>query len=288
MVRFGMKLEINTNFAARVAEAVINRLKEAYPQLELNKEFVISSITKEENIFRQTLANGLKEIEKIKKTSSKIDGEKAFYIYETYGFPIELTMDEFELTETEQNNLINEFKLKEKLHREQSKLGADKKFKGGLADQSEEVIKLHTTHHLILKALQTIVSPDIKQKGSNITSERLRMDFNYKEKLSDEQIKQVEELVNEKIADSLDVIRREMPIKEAEELNAEQEFGQKYPDIVSVYFINNNDGSPFSIEFCGGPHVKNTSEIGLNNKKVKILKQENIGSGIRRIKAALI
>jgi alanyl-tRNA synthetase len=288
MVRFGMKLEINNNFAAQVAEAVIERLKDAYPQLQTNKEFIISSLSKEENVFRQTLAKGLKEIDKIKKTAAKIEGEKAFYIYETYGFPIELTMDEFDLTESEQNNLIEEFKAKEKLHREQSKLGADKKFKGGLADQSEEVVKLHTTHHLVLKALQTIVSEDIKQKGSNITSERLRMDFNYKDKLSDEQIKQIEDLVNKKIDEKLEVVRKEMPIKEAEKLNAQQEFGQKYPDFVSVYFINNNDGSSFSIEFCGGPHVSNTSEIGTNNKKFKILKQENIGSGLRRIKAALI
>jgi alanyl-tRNA synthetase len=288
MVRFAKKLGIDANFTHIIAQAVIDRMKSAYPQLEENKATILEALSKEENVFRQTLSKGLKEIEKIKLTETSISGEKAFYIYETYGFPIELTLDEFPMSESEKTSVIKDFKQKETEHREQSKLGADKKFKGGLADQSIEVIKLHTTHHLLLKALQTVVSQDIKQKGSNITSERLRIDFNYKDKLSDQQISEVENMVNEQISKKLNVERQELPITEAEKLNAEKEFGQKYPEIVSVYFIKNSDGSNFSIEFCGGPHVNNTGEIGENGKKFKILKQENIGSGIRRIKAALV
>ena len=288
MVRFGKKLGLENNFTAQIAQAVIDRMKTAYPHLQENKQLILETMDKEESVFRQTLSNGLKEIEKLKANNIKIDGSKAFYIYETYGFPVELTLDEFPFTEAEQKQLMSDFKIKETEHRQASKSGAEGKFKGGLADQSSEVTKLHTAHHLLLRALQLVVSPDIKQRGSNITAERLRLDFNYKDKLTDEQVKQVEDMVNAKISEALPVLRKEMPIAEAEKLNAEKEFGQKYPDIVSVYIINNNDGSQFSAEFCGGPHVANTSEIGENNKRFKIIKQENIGAGLRRIKASLV
>lgn len=288
MVRFGKKLGIEQNFTSQIAETVVSRMKNAYPHLQDNLQTILETISHEETIFRQTLSNGLKEIQKLKASNTKIDGTKAFFIYETYGFPIELTLDEFPLSEDEQKQLMADFKVKENEHRQASKSGADSKFKGGLADQSQFVTRLHSAHHILLRALQLVVSPDIKQKGSNITAERLRLDFNYKEKLTDEHIKQVEELVNTKIMEALPLIRKEMPILEAEKLNAEKEFGQKYPDIVSVYIINNPDGSQYSAEFCGGPHVSNTSEIGEGNKRFKIIKQENIGSGIRRIKASLV
>jgi alanyl-tRNA synthetase len=184
--------------------------------------------------------------------------------------------------------VLKDYKIKEQQHREQSKQGAEQKFKGGLADQSREVIKLHTAHHLLLKALQKFVDAGIKQRGSNITGERLRIDFNYSEKLTPEQLRSVEDFVNSAIDAGLEVVRLDMPRSEAEQLGAEMEFGQKYPDQVSVYKIVDSQGQNISIEFCGGPHVKNTSEIGEDGKRFKISEQENIGSGLRRIKAKLI
>jgi alanyl-tRNA synthetase len=156
-------------------------------------------------------------------------------------------------------------------------------FKGGLANHNEKTVRLHTAHHLLLAGLQQIVDKTIKQRGSNITEERLRIDFLCDHKLTDEEKKKVEDFVNEKIALGLNVIRREMPFVEAEKLGAEMEFGAKYPEVVSVYFIENENGNPISKEFCGGPHVTNTKELG----KFKILKEEAVASGIRRIKAVL-
>jgi alanyl-tRNA synthetase len=168
-------------------------------------------------------------------------------------------------------------------------------FKGGLANHNEKTIRLHTAHHLLLAALQNIVSKDIKQRGSNITEERLRMDFLCDHKLTDEEKKKVEDWVNEKIKLGLNVIRREMPLVEAQKLGAEMEFGAKYPDVVSLYFIEDKDGNPISKEFCGGPHVLNTKELSSvqdpeGNPKggFKILKEEAVAQGIRRIKAILL
>jgi len=288
MIRFGKKLNIENNFTAEVALVVINRMKDIYPQLEQNKAQIIELITAEENNFRKTLSNGLKEIEKYKIRNEKLDGKKAFYFYETYGYPIEMTIEEFALDGNESERVLNEFKVEEEAHKAMSRSGAEQKFKGGLADQSEEVIKLHTTHHLLLNALQSIVSPEIKQRGSNITGERLRIDFNYSTKLTPEQIEAVEKTVNENITAGYKVERIELKREEAEKMGAQMEFGQKYPDIVSVYFIKDNKGEYISKEFCGGPHVENTFDIGKGNKKFKIVSQENIGGGIRRIKAKLI
>lgn len=288
MIRFGKKLNIEKNFTSEVAMVVIERMKDIYPQLEQNRTQIIELITAEENNFRKTLSNGLKEIEKFKIRNERLDGKKAFYFYETYGYPIEMTIEEFALDENESKRVLSEFKKEEEAHKAMSRSGAEQKFKGGLADQSEEVIKLHTTHHLLLNALQSIVSPEIKQRGSNITGERLRIDFNYSSKLTPEQIEAVEKKVNENISAGYKVERIELRREEAEKMGAEMEFGQKYPEIVSVYFIKNDKGEYISKEFCGGPHVENTSIIGKGNKKFKIVSQENIGGGIRRIKAKLV
>ena len=179
-----------------------------------------------------------------------------------------------------------------KKHRELSRAGSEQKFKGGLADTSEKTTRLHTAHHLLLKALQVVLGPSVKQRGSNITQERLRIDFSYSSKMTVEQVAQVEEIVNEKIAEALPVIRSTIPKEEAEKLGAEHEFGAKYPDMVSVYSLGPVGATmddpqfdkAFSIEFCGGPHVSNTSElIGT----FKIQKEEAVAAGIRRIKAVL-
>ena len=288
MVRFGKKLGIEIDFGVELSKIVINTMQSAYPYLSDNKEKIYSQIEEEEKKFRKTLSNGLKEIEKFKKKGSKIDGSVAFFVYETYGFPMELTLEEFNLDAKTTEELINDFKTSAKRHQEDSRQGAMAKFKGGLADQSVEVTKLHTTHHILLKALQKFVNPTIKQRGSNITGERLRIDFNYDSKLTDDQVKTIENFINKIISEDNKVIRLEMPKLEAEKIGAEMEFGQKYPDIVSVYKIIGKDGEVISAEFCGGPHVNSTLEISEGSKIFKIISQENIGSGLRRIKAKLV
>jgi alanyl-tRNA synthetase len=180
-----------------------------------------------------------------------------------------------------------------KKHSELSRAGSEQKFKGGLADTSEKTTRLHTAHHLLLKALQIVLGPEVKQRGSNITQERLRIDFSYGAKMTKEQVAEVEKIVNEKIREELPVIRSTLPRDEAETLGAEHEFGAKYPDMVSVYSVGPKDATQeapkfseaFSIEFCGGPHVQNTRELA---GTFKIQKEEAVASGIRRIKAVLV
>lgn len=288
LVRFGRKLGLDKPFTADVARAVIDAMSYAYPHLSENAAKVIEKISAEERTFNETLIKGLRELGNIKSQLSEgqlISGEQCFYVYETFGFPLELTLDELKISESEAKIITDEFVVSEKKHRELSRAGAEHKFKGGLADASEETKRLHTAHHLLLAAMQKLVDPKIHQKGSNITAERLRMDFNIDRKLTAEEIAKVEDLVNQKISESLAVERIEMPKAEAETIGAQMEFGAKYSDIVSVYFIGGQKDW-FSAEFCGGPHVANTSELG--PRRFKIQKQENVAAGIKRIKASLI
>jgi alanyl-tRNA synthetase len=290
LARFGRKLGIEREFTSEVSDAVISTLSYAYPHLEENRSVILQKIHDEEVAFNQTLAKGLKELSKIQaalEPGAVISGEQAFFVYETYGFPLELTLDELKVTEDQAKVISKEFAEAEKRHRELSRAGAEQKFKGGLADQSRETTKLHTAHHLLLAAMQKVVDPNIRQKGSNITAERLRMDFNLDRKMSPEEVAKVEELVNHYLVESQPVTRVEMAREEAEALGAQMEFGAKYPDIVSVYFIGDQK-SWFSAEFCGGPHVASTGEVGEGAKRFKIQKQENVGAGIKRVKAALI
>lgn len=228
-------------------------------------------IKKEEERFRKTLESGLKEFEK---------GIDPFILATTYGFPIELTQ---ELAQ-EKGVVIdmNDFNTKMAEHQKLSQTASAGMFKGGLANHNEQTIKLHTAHHLLLAALQQVLGKSVKQRGSNITDERLRIDFMFDRKMTDDEKQQVEGIVNEKIKAGLAVVRKEMPLIEAEKLGAEMEFGAKYPEMVSVYSIE-QDGTPFSIEFCGGPHINNTNELGV----FKIQKEEAVAQGIRRIKAIL-
>jgi alanyl-tRNA synthetase len=311
MVRFGLRLGLDVNFTGEIAMAVISRMGDVYPHLHERKEEIIVAINKEETAFRQTLMKGLKEFREnfdnylpkrevndieVSLLGLKVEilGKDLFRFYETYGFPLELAIEEFEqltqyfLNPGERSILEQAFNEAKESHRLQSQKGAEQKFKGGLADQSVETTKLHTAHHLLLAALQKVVDSNIRQRGSNITAERLRIDFNLDRKLTAEEITAVEELVNQQIKKHLPVERREMSKTEAEKLGAQMEFGQKYGDTVSVYFIGNAP-EYFSVEFCGGPHVKNTFELSDNGtKRFKILKEEASGAGIRRIKAALI
>ena len=223
--------------------------------------------------FNKTLELGLKEFER---------GEDPFILATTYGFPIELTL---ELANEKGIKIdIDDFNTKMAEHQKLSQTASAGMFKGGLANHNEKTIRLHTAHHLLLSALQTVLGKEVKQKGSNITEERLRMDFSFDRKMTDEEKKKVEDLVNDNISRGLNVVRREMKREDAESIGAEMEFGAKYPDIVSVYFIEDEKGDPVSKEFCGGPHVSNTKELGT----FKIQKEEASSQGVRRIKAILI
>lgn len=251
-----------------------SNFKDVYNDLypEIGDVRVLGVIEEEKNKFLKTLDAGLKEFEK---------GVDPFLLATTYGFPIELTEELAKEKGIEIDRA--DFDVKMKAHQDLSRSGSEQKFKGGLANTNEATVKLHTAHHLLLAALQEIVSKDIHQKGSNITEERLRMDFSFDRKVTPEELQQVEALVNSWIEAKFPVVRREMPREEAEKLGAEMEFGAKYPDIVSVYTIQNTHDEYVSKEFCGGPHVTNTGDIG----KFKIQKEEASSAGVRRIKAVI-
>ena len=264
------------NFTSEIAKLVIDMYCEDYPELKHNKSFIIQELEKEEGKFKKTLEKGLREFNRLIKRENKITGNDAFVLFSSYGFPLEMTE---ELAGEEGLRIDkNEFEEEFRRHQELSRKGAEKRFKGGLADSSEESKRLHTATHLLNEALRKIVSEDIVQKGSNITPERLRFDFNFDRKLTLEEIKRVEELVNEKIMEAIPIKREEMSLEEAKRKKAQGVFEHKYSDKVSVYSVGD-----FSIEICGGPHVKNTKEIG----KFKITKEESCAAGIRRIKAVL-
>jgi alanyl-tRNA synthetase len=229
-------------------------------------------IAKEEQKFRETLEKGLKEFEK---------GTDPFVLYTTYGFPIELTL---ELAKEKGVTIdLEDFKKKMEDHQKLSQTSSAGMFKGGLANHNEATIKLHTAHHLLLAALQHVLGPEVKQRGSNITEERLRIDFSFDRKMTDEEKKKVEDIVNDAIKKDLKVVKREMSKDEAEKLGAQMEFGAKYGDTVSVYFIEDENGQALSKEFCGGPHVTHTGELGY----FKIQKEEASSQGVRRIKGVL-
>src|SRR3989338_901184 len=260
--------------------------KDQYPHLLAHKETIKKELDAEDVRFRKTLKQGKRELAKMKEIDP-------FVLFTTYGFPFELTQD----IAKERGYTINGIGFQEKMreHQNLSRAGAAQKFAGGLADHSEQTIRYHTAHHLLLATLRKVLGPDVHQRGSNITSERLRIDFSYGAKMMPEQIAEVEKIVNEKITEQLPVIRTEMKREEAEKLGAEHEFGVKYPDMVSVYFVGPLENA-FSIEFCGGPHVSNTRELAMGSPstnaqgkilKFKILKEEAVAAGIRRIKAIL-
>jgi len=275
-IRHGKELGIEKNFAKEIAKSVIGIYSSDYPELKKNESFIFEEIEKEENKFRETLEKGLRKFEEMAK-SKKISGTEAFLLYQSFGFPLEITE---ELAREKKVEFVkkSDFEREFKKHQEISKVGSEKKFKGGLGEVTEETTKLHTATHLLYEALRKIISRDIKQKGSNITPERLRLDFNFGRKLSDEEIKKVENEVNRAISQHLEVKKEEMELDKAIKAGAQAEFREKYPPRVSVYFIGN-----YSREICAGPHVKNTSQLG----KFKIIKEEAVAAGIRRIKAVL-
>lgn len=278
-IRYGDLLGIEQEFCTEIAAVVINTLGDVYPELHQHQEKIVDELAREDNRFRKTLAKGLREFERM----GQIDGKKSFDLFQTYGFPWELT---YELTASRGQILDRaEFEAEFRKHQELSRTAAAGIFKGGLADHTEEVIKLHTATHLLQAALRKILGNHVFQKGSNITKERTRFDFSHPEKLTTEQIQAVEDQVNDWIKRDLLVEREVMPFEEAKKLEAIGLFDEKYQDKVSVYTIlDPKTKEAISREFCGGPHVEHTGQIG----SFKILEEEAVAAGIRRIKAKTI
>lgn len=280
-VRHGRKLEIEGLFTREVAKIAIEQFSPIWKELKNKEKYILDTIEEEEIKFSKTLQKGLAELDRL-VTREEIDGKRAFMLYETYGLPIEVIQEILKEKNRKPVN-IEEFNEAEKSHKDLSRTASTGLFKGGLADTSEQSTKYHTATHLLLAALRKVLGTHIYQKGSNITPERLRLDFPNEEKLTEEQIKEVEDIVNEQIRQKLSITFEEMNKQEALDIVPFAAFEEKYGDILKVYYIGPKD-NPFSVEICNGPHIKNTSELG----EFKITKQESIGSGIKRIKAILI
>ena len=281
-IREGRKLGIEKPFVSSIAKAVIDTFKAVYPELEANEKVIVSELDREEAQFVSTLGNGIKELQKLidrvpafveKKV---ISGKNAFNLYETYGFPIELTVE----MAGEQGFSVDLPGYEEayRKHQELSRAGAEQKFKGGLADHSEETAKLHTATHLLQAALRKVLGTHVEQRGSNITAERLRFDFSHPDKVTPEQLAAAEKIVNDAIAAKIPVKCEEMSVDEARAAGAMGLFGNKYGERVKVYTIGD-----VSKEICGGPHAENTGDL----KSFKILKEESSSRGVRRIKAVI-
>lgn len=282
MIRHINKLEVNLDELSTLIDINVENLKEMYSDLEKNKETIKSVILEEKDKFVKTLSNGEKEFTKAmnyakQNGKNKIDGKIVFHLYDTYGFPPEMTQEL-----AKENNIeidLEEFNKLFKEHQEKSRLGSEQKFKGGLADQNKKTIAYHTATHLLHQALRTVLGEHVKQSGSNITEERLRFDFTHPQKMTKEEIQKVEDLVNEQIKKDLKVTCEEMNYEDAKKSGAIGLFTDKYGEKVKVYTIGD-----FSKEICGGPHVTHTGDMG----RFKIKKEESSSSGIRRIKAVLI
>ena len=281
MVRHMNKLQINLDEISTLVDINVENLKEMYPDLAKNEELIKNVIIEEKNKFVKTLAHGEKEFEKEmnkakEQGKNKIDGKVVFKLYDTYGFPPEVTSELAQ--ENDMTVDMKEFDELFKAHQEKSRMGSEQKFKGGLAEQNETTIAYHTATHLLNAALKVVLGPETHQRGSNITVDRMRFDFNCDHKMTEEEKKQTEDLVNKWIQEALPVTVEEMKKEDAVKSGAECMFIEKYPEVVTVYTIGN-----VSKELCGGPHVKNTSELG----KFKIKKEEASSAGVRRIKAIL-
>ena len=276
-VRYGRLLGLK-NFIKDVGNIVF----EIYDDYDIlrDRERILKELVKEEERFLETLERGMSVFEKVVK-SGKISGKDAFLLYQSYGFPIEMTLE----MAKEKKVKVDEkgFKKESEKHQKLSRTATEGKFKSGLADKSEETTKLHTVTHLLAEALRQVLGKEIVQKGSNITTERLRFDFNFDRKLSDEEKKKIEDLVNSKIDEDLEVKKEEMSISEAREIGAQGVFESKYGNKVSVYSIGSKEGEVFSKEICAGPHVSCIGGLG----KFKIIKEESSSAGVRRIRGVL-
>jgi len=271
-IRYGKILGIEQEFMPKIAQAVIQIYQDVYPEVKNNQQFIFNELEKEEIKFRKTLERGLKELDKL----DKVDAEKAFFIYQTYGFPLEMIQEELAKKALAVDAVG--FQAQVKKHQELSRSASAGKFKSGLTDHSQATVKLHTAAHLLHQALRQVLGDKVHQAGSNITSERLRFDFSYSQKLTDAEMAQIEKIVNEQIQMDLPVKCETMPYQQAIDSGALAFFKDRYPEKVNVYSIGK-----FSREVCAGPHIKHLDELG----KFKILKQESVGASLRRIKAIL-
>lgn len=282
-VRFARNLGVTSNFTATVAGSFIDTYGEEYKNLIEKKEMIMFELDKEESKFRKTLENGIKQFDKVAKGS--ISGSDAFDLLQTYGFPVELTQELAKERGIEVD--IEEFEKLKKEHADQSRTASAGKFKGGLGGDGEMEVRFHTATHMLHQALREVLGETVEQKGSNITPERLRFDFAFDRKMTDEEKGQVEDIINTRIKEALPVIREEVSMDEARTRGAIGLFGDKYGDVVSIYRIgegkSRGDSNLFSMEFCGGPHVENTSVLGT----FSIQKEEAVSAGVRRIKAVL-
>lgn len=278
-LRYAMQLEMGENALSKVAEAVIADYREVYPELGENAEHIKKELDTEELKFQRTLSNGMREFERIKGkfVDGVIDGANAFRLFDTFGFPIEFT----EEMARENGLTVDAAGFREKFaeHQQKSKAGSEQKFKGGLAEANDETAKLHSATHLLQAALRKVLGDEVAQKGSNITTERLRFDFSFPRKMTPEEIAEVEKLVNEAIEAAAPITCEEMSVPEARAKGAIGLFGDKYGEKIKVYTMG-----AFSCEICGGPHAENTSELGV----FKIKKEEASSAGVRRIKAVLV
>ena len=277
-VRYGMELSLPDGFTGEIARVIVEQYHDVYPELKRNSAFVLEQLSMEETRFAKTLEQGTREFEKIvgRLTGKQIDGKSAFHLYDTYGFPIEMTVELARENGLSVDMAGYEESFKE--HQEKSHAGAEQTFKGGLADHSEQTTRLHTATHLLHKALRQVLGDEVAQKGSNITAERLRFDFSFGRKVTKEEQAQVEKIVNDAIAAAMPVTVEEMTVDEAKAQGAIGLFESKYGEKVKVYTIGD-----FSKEICGGPHVTNTAELG----SFKIKKEESSSAGVRRIKAVV-
>jgi alanyl-tRNA synthetase len=277
--RHAKLLEIQDGKIADICKVVIKQYQDIYPELLHNKNRILEQIVLEEQKFNRTIQQGMKEFEKVVTKMSnrtKIDGKTAFKLYDTYGFPVELTL---ELAKEKGLGIdMKEYNLHFENHRKQSQLGAEKKFKGGLADNSVETARLHTATHLLHQSLREILGDSVEQKGSNITTERLRFDFSFDRKVTKDELKRIEDLVNQEISKNHAIKSEQLSVDVAKQEGAIGLFSSKYDEVVTVYSIGD-----FSKEICGGPHADHTGELG----KFKIKKEESSSSGVRRIKAVL-
>jgi len=277
-VRFAKRLgiDINSDYDEKISNLIISKYSKYYPELSSNKDIVISVLKDEKVKFGRTLEKGLREFDKLVKNSENVASDVAFKLYDTYGFPIELTLEE--ANGRGMNVDVEGFYEKFRAHQEKSRTASKGMFKGGLLGHSEVETRYHTATHLLNAALKKVIGPESCQLGSNINTERMRFDFPCDHKLTDDEKRRVEDLVNQWILEDYPVTVREMSKEEALASGAECRFIEKYPDVVTVYSIGD-----FSSELCGGPHVSSTSEIG----HFKILKEQSSGAGVRRIKAII-
>lgn len=287
-IRYSFELGVEQNFLQEVVPVIADLYHDDFPEVAERRDEVIAVLVKEEKVFRQTLRKGLKELEKMAQDG--LSGASLFTLYDTYGFPVELSTEEavkrgYKLPDDWRKQFDDHMAEQ----RQRSQTAAKGTFKGGLGGQTLQHKKYHTATHLLYQALRDVLGEHVVQHGSNITEERLRFDFSHPEKVTPEQIKQVEDIVNEQMARDLQVSFAEYPTSEATgSLGALGQFGDRYGDTVKVYkMIANDVDKPFSFEICGGPHVDHTSQLSEDGKRFKIIKEESSSAGIRRIKAVL-